>query len=182
MKKLLLLIIPFFYLQTVLAYQEKIVENNNQWGGKTIQSEFKENEQPPEVIIYAEINNFNQLGIKKIIEFYDFDSVLRKAVVFYKPTTNTELDFKKVTDYFNEKGDHIKSEHIFNSKFANKKGFYKKIAYYKKSGFNQEEFFYTQTQTKEQGYFKSILYKDFTGDVVKIDRFNIKNQLLQDTN
>ena len=182
MKKLLLLIIPFFYFQTALAYQETIVENNNQWGGKTIQSEFKENEQPPEVIIYAEINNFNQLGIKKIIEFYDFDSVLRKAVVFYKPTANAELDFKKVTDFFNEKGDHIKSEHIFNSKIANKKGFYKKITYYKKSGFNQEEFFYTQEQTKEQGYFKSILYKDFTGDVIKIDRFNINNQLLQDTN
>lgn len=182
MKKLLWLVILFFCLQTGLAYQEKIMENNNQWGGKTIQSEFKANEQPPEVIIFAEVNNFNQLGISKIIEFYDFDSVLRKAEVFYKPTANSEIEFKKTTDFFNDKGNHIKSEHIFNSKYANRKGFYKKITYLKKSGFNQEEFFYTKEQIKKQGYFKSILYKDFTGDVIKIERFNQKNQLIPDVN
>ncbi len=178
MKSVLLLILLYISLQTALAYQEKIIEKNNQWGGETTQTEFKENEQPPDIVIYAEVNNFSQLGINKIVEYYDLDGVLRKAVVFYKPTSQVKTEFKQVTDFFDQNGDHIKSEYIFNSKYAGKKGFFKKIAFFKKSGFNQEVVFYTPEQTKIQGYYKSILYKDFTGDVIKIERFNKQNQML----
>ena len=165
-------------IQTVMAYQETIINHDNKWGGKTTQTKFKENEQPQDVIIYAEINNFYQLGVNKIIEYYDLDDVLRKASAFYNSTPETKFDFKQVSDFFDQNGNHIKSEQLFNSKFILKKGFYKKITYFKKSSFNQDVFFYTQEQTKKQGYYKLILYKDFTGDVIKVERFNKQNQIL----
>jgi hypothetical protein len=179
MKLLLLWLISLlFCFQMVMAYQETIIDRDNQWGGKTTQTEFKENGHTQDVIIYAEVNNFYQLGVNKILEYYDLDKVLRKASVFYNSTLETKHDFKQVTDFFDQNGNHIKSEQIFNTKFSSKKGIVKKTTYFKNSGFNQDVFFFTHEQTKKQGYYKLILYKDFTGDVVKIERFNHQNQLL----
>ena len=178
----------FFWLTSLLlcfetsfAYQETIIDRDNPWGGKTTQTEFSKNGHTQDVIIYAEVNNFYQLGVNKIIEYYDLDKVIRKASVFYNSTPETKFDFKQVTDFFDQNGHHIKSEQLFNAKFSSKKGIVKKTTYFKKSGFNQDVFFYTQEQAKNQGYYKLILYKDFTGDVIKIERFNRQNQLLPES-
>jgi len=178
MKLFLWLALLLFCVQTAMTYQETIIDRDNQWGGKTTQTEFKKNEQVQDVVIYAEVNNFYQLGVNKIIEYYDFDKVLRKASVFYNSTPETKFDFKQVTEFFDQNGSQIKSEQFFNAKFTSKKGIVKKTTYFKKSGFNQDVFFYSPKQIKKQGYYKLILYKDFAGDVIKIERFNRQNQLL----
>lgn len=176
MKPFIIVLFLAFCFQNLLSYQEKTIDNNNQWGGKTTQTIFKENDKSQDIVIYAEVDNFYQLGVNKILEYYDFDNVLRKAEVHYQLENVTE--FKKVTDFFDQNGNKIKIEYLFNAKFSATKGFYKKIVYYAKSGFNQEVVYYNSTLAKRQGYYKSILYKDFTGDVIKIERFNNKNQLL----
>jgi hypothetical protein len=151
---LVILSIQVFLISSAFSKHERIIKENNEYGGKT------------EEEIYTPDNDNYKKGIKRILEHYDSSNMIREIESFYTDEQSRVDGIYRREQYYEHsklKGSILKkSEFFYTEAYSHINGLSKSEIHYDENGVKKkEEHFYTDAFAKRKNYSKiEVLYEE----------------------
>lgn len=135
---------------------EKILSENNGYGGKTVEIEFEHGD-----------NKFNE-GIFKIIQFYNSDGKVVKGEVYFDEENPNSNDMKLIIKELDEDGRETKAFVHYTDEYTKNTGIHYSIYHYDKKGREREiDQYYVDSGACV--YKNNTIYLDEDGNIVKTE-------------
>jgi hypothetical protein len=150
--------------------KETIIDNKNEFGGKTEQS------------IYDKSDKRYKEGIWKIVELYDANEKIREIESFYTPEHSKKDGVRKREQYYYQSITETrltKTEFYYTDEYSDYNGIYKCEEKYHENGNKKvSEFFYTDEWAKKRVVSKMIIDYDSKGLEKKRTYYDSKGKVL----
>lgn len=149
----------------------KVIEKNNQYGGKT------------EEDIFHKGDDKYEDGISRIVEYYDRSDRIAEIESYYRDEASAKDGVFKREQYYkneeHEKAKLTKAEFYFTDAQANVDGVMKAEVYYDKHEKKQRvEYYYTPAYAKKKVLSKMVVFYEKGGDVSKRVYYDLAGRVI----
>lgn len=161
--------------QSAVGETRRIVEQANQFGGKTIELDYSTDNLEFKlsrvveyldssgrlrmVVGFRKNNQYNPLKIEKAIERYTAAGQLESVEIDLLPEKAFETGYNKTITYYDQEGRKSHQEFFYNRSDFDSQVYRKSIDYFNLTGERtRSEFYLTDAEVEKTGYFKLITY------------------------
>ncbi len=159
-----------YFSAYVFASEEKIISQNNEYGGKT------------EETTYAKGSDKYEEGINKIVEYYDANGKIREIESYYTSERSKKDGVKKREQYYLQSRTRTlltKIEFYYTDAYSDYNGIYKCEEKYHENGNKKvSEFFYTDKWAKTHVVSRMVIDYDGKGLEKRRTHYDSKGKVI----